>query len=75
MSKDRAIRLLRSGAEQAEQEMMRAGNRDEYIFACGQFSAMSAIFIMLQDDTLNSEMAALVVNKKIQELTERKYGK
>ena len=74
MSNDKALKLLQDGAAQAEQQMIHAMSKDEFIFAAGQYSAMAAVFVMVTNN-VTSQMASLAINDRIDNIAKNKYGK
>ena len=74
MSQDKALKLLQDGATQAEQQMIHAMTKDEFVFAAGQYSAMAAVFVMVTNN-VTSQMASLAINDRIDNIAKNKYGK
>ena len=74
MSNDKALKLLQDGAIQAEQQMIHAMSKDEFVFADGQYSAMAAVFVMVTNN-VTSQMASLAINDRIDNIAKNKYGK
>ena len=74
MSNDKALQLLKDGASQAEQQMIHAMSKDEFVFAAGQYSAMAAVFVMVTNN-VTSQMASLAINDRIDNIAKNKYGK
>lgn len=74
MSNDKALKLLQDGAVQAEQGMINAMNRDEFIYNSGMYAAMSAVFVMVTNN-VSSHIASLAINDRIDTIAKNKYGK
>lgn len=67
------MKLLQDGAFQAEQQMINANTKDEFVFAAGQYSAMSAVFVMVTNN-VPSHIAAIAINDRIDNIAKTKYG-
>ena len=74
MSNDKVMKLLQDGSYQAEQQMIHATTRDEFIFASGQYSAMAAVYVMTVNN-ITSQIAAIAINDRIDNIAKQKYGK
>ena len=74
MSNDKALKLLQDGAAQAEQQMIHALTKDEFVFAAGQYSAMAAIFVMVTNN-VSTQIASLAIQDRIHNISKNKYGK
>lgn len=74
MSQDKTLKLLQDGATQAEQQMINAMSKDEFVFAAGQYSAMAAVFVMVVNN-VPSQVASIAINDRIDNIAKNKYGK
>ena len=74
MSNDKVMKLLQDGAYQAEQEMIQATSKEQFIFASGQYSAMAAVYVMTVNN-ITSQIAAIAINDRIDNIAKNKYGK
>lgn len=74
MSNDKALKLLQDGAVQAEQQMIHAMSRDEFLYSAGMYAAMSAVFVMVTNN-VPSHIASLAINDRIDNIAKNKYGK
>jgi len=74
MSQDKTLKLLQDGAAQAEQQMINAMSKDEFVFAAGQYSAMAAVFVMVVNN-VTSQVASIAINDRIDNIAKNKYGK
>jgi hypothetical protein len=74
MSNDKVMKLLQDGAYQAEQEMVQATSKEQFVFAAGQYSAMAAVYVMTMNN-VTSQIASLAINDRIDNIAKTKYGK